>query len=236
MAKVALLPLKTHPRFPEENRRRLENKIREIERERADLILLPECTLTGYVYELEDLKKFGEPLTGSTFSFMSRMAKRLAAYICFGIVERSGEKFYDTGILIDRNGEIVLVQRKLSEKPPYSKGQEIVVKETELGKISCLICGDLFYPEAVGQIPDDLDLLLVPMARAFAGKSPDVEQWESKEKNIYIEAVKGMRALLVNALEYDVDEPSFGGALVVERGKLLAESPHGSDRILILEK
>ena len=44
----------------------------------------------------------------------------------------------------------------------------------------------------------------------------------------------GTTTLIVNALETGLPEPSFGGALVVDAaGRLVAESPHGTDAPLI---
>lgn len=45
-----------------------------------------------------------------------------------------------------------------------------------------------------------------------------------------------MTTAIVNALEVDTDDPSFGGALLVDgSGRLLAESPHGTDEPLIYD-
>jgi len=145
---------------------------------------------------------------------------------------------YDSGVLLNREGQIVLVQRKLSEKPPFQTGKQVEIAETELGKMAILICGDLFHAEAIAQLSDDLDWVLVPMARAFAGKSPDEHRWEKEERAEYLNAVRatGKTALLVNALDEGIEEPSFGGALIVNgKGKILAESPHGSDEVLLYE-
>jgi len=46
----------------------------------------------------------------------------------------------------------------------------------------------------------------------------------------------GVTTLIVNALEINTDDPSFGGAMIVSAdGELLAESPHGTDTVLMWE-
>ncbi len=235
---VALIPLKTKPRLPIENLRHLEAVLASIANSRPDLIVLPECTLTGYVYEEEDLVQFAEPIPGQTVSTFAQLARRYQVHICFGMVEREGNRVYDSGVLLDREGRMLLVQRKLSEKPPFQNGERVKVAVTEWGKVAMLICGDLFHAQTVAQLPDDLDWVLVPMARAFAGQSPDPQRWESEERAEYLKAVKavGHTTFLVNALEEGGEEPSFGGALIVNgEGKMLAESPHGSDAVLLYE-
>ncbi len=85
----------------------------------------------------------------------------------------------------------------------------------------------------------DEDLLIVPMARGFAGRSPDWQRWEREERQVYLDAVAkvGVATVIVNALEIGEEEPSFGGALVVGAdGSLLAESPHGTDEILVHDR
>ncbi len=235
---IALVPLKTKPKSPIENLRHLETVLATIADSRPDLIVLPECTLTGYVYEEDDLSQFAEPIPGQTVSAFAKLARQYQVSICFGMVERDGTQVYDSGVLLDREGQIVLAQRKLSEKPPFQNGERVNVAMTELGKVAMLICGDLFHAEAVAQLPSDLDWVLVPMARAFAGQSPDQHRWESKERAEYLKAVKaiGHTTFLVNALDEGIEEPSFGGALIVNGdGEILAESPHGSDEVLLYE-
>ena len=236
--RVALVPLKIKPKMPTENMSRLEVRLSDVVYEQPDLIVLPECTFTGYVYKEDDLELFAEPVPGPTVSLVAQMARRYHTYICFGLVERVGGQMYNSSILLNREGHIVLVQRKLSEKLPFQTGNRVEVAETELGKIALLICGDLFDVSAIAQLPDDVHWVLVPMARAFAGQSPDRNRWETDERAEYLNAVRatGKTALLVNALDEGIEEPSFGGSMVVGgNGELLAEVPHGSDDVLLYE-
>lgn len=236
--RVALEPLKTRPRQPEANLAELRSQLRGLASFAPDLVVLPECTLTGYVFGEDDLQRFAEPLGGQTTEVMAELARALGAYLNFGFIERADNRFFDTGVLLDRSGQPVLVQRKLSEKPPFSAAERLNIAETELGKQAILICGDLFYEDALEQLPEDLDLLLVPLARSFAGTSPDPVRWQREERNEYREGVKaaGVTAFLVNALEVGGDSPSFGGAMVVSAdGEVLAETPHGSSEPLLWE-
>jgi N-carbamoylputrescine amidase len=236
--RIALIPLKTKPRHPKKNYHHLETVLASIANAQPDLIVLPECTLTGYLYAENDLARFAEPIPGETLAAFARLARQYRAHICFGMLERAGTQVYDSGVLLDREGRMISVQRKMSEQPPFQNGTQVEAAETELGKVAMLLCGDLFHAEAIAQLPDDLDLVLVPMARAFAGKSPDRQRWETEERAEYLQAVKtvGKTALLVNALDDGIEEPSFGGALVVDGdGKILAEAPHGSDDVLLYE-
>jgi predicted amidohydrolase len=58
------------------------------------------------------------------------------------------------------------------------------------------------------------------------------------ERQVYLEAVKkaGRPAVIVNALEDAPSEPAFGNAMVVSaNGELLADSPHGTDEMLLYD-
>jgi len=124
------------------------------------------------------------------------------------------------------------------EKPPYAVGDGVRSLPTELGRLSVLICGDLFDEGVVRQIDPALDLLLVPMNRSFDGASPDAARWEREERAVYIEAVRaaGVTTAIVNALEVGTEEVAFGGALLVAGdGRLLAESPHGTEEMVVYD-
>lgn len=79
---------------------------------------------------------------------------------------------------------------------------------------------------------------MVPMSRSFDGLSPDTQRWENEEREVYLEAARrvGITTVLVNALETCSPDGSFGGAMIIQTdGTLAAESPHGSDEILVYD-
>jgi predicted amidohydrolase len=194
--------------------------------------------LIGYLYEKEELIRFAEPLSGKTNTQLSALAREYGVYLCCGFLEATNKGIFNSAAIIDKSGRIIHVQRKVSEKPPFANGSEVLSVSTPFGKIAILICGDLFDDLTIEKMDKPVDLLLVPMSRSFDLKSPDQNRWLKEERSAYLEAVKraGCLTVLVNALESDVDEGSFGGALVVnEEGHLLAESPHGTDRLLIYD-
>jgi predicted amidohydrolase len=235
--RVALIPLKTVPRDIEANIRQLATVLPKVINARVDLVCLPECTFTGYLYEIQDFEHFAEPILGSrTFQAVRNTARTCQVYLCFGMLEQTRAGVYNSAILMDRAGEVVHIHRKVNEQPPFINGSKARGVDTDIGRLGILICGDLFSDEAIAQFSKSLDLLIVPMARSFANKSPDRSRWEQEERQIYLDAVKkvGMTTVIVNSLEIGEEEPSFGGALVVSsEGEILAESPHGSDKILI---
>lgn len=237
--RVCLLPLKIEPGDPAKNLRHFEQRLQEIAPHQPDLICLPECAFTGYLYEEADLTRFAEPIPGGMTAAISQLARSYHSFICFGMLEGTPQGVYSSAVLVDRASQVSLVQRKIIEQPPFATGSEVHIADTEFGWMSILICGDLFDDTVKSRIDPRTQLLLVPLARSFEGKSPDLERWLKEERQTYLDEVKktGILTLMVNSLEdATIPEAAFGGALIVRGdGAVLAESPHGSDQALIFD-
>lgn len=239
--RLCLIPLKITSRDVAANLVELKRRLREVSCPRPDLVCLPECALTGYLYEDADVQRFAEPIPGPTTERMSALARECKIFLCFGLLEVSDKNFknfFNSAVLLDRHGKILLHHRKICEHPPFTNGTTVRSAETELGRLAVLICGDLFDEDAMAQLDNSIDLLLVPMARSFDQRSPDVERWLCEERQVYLDGVKAVSitTAIVNALEIAEEDASFGGALIVDRdGRLLAESPHGTDEALIYD-
>jgi predicted amidohydrolase len=236
--RVCLVPLKIESRNPSANLRHFKVEIESIAEDKPDLVCLPECAFTGYLYEEDDLSRFAEPIPGPTVVEMAQVARRHQIYLCFGLLERTPSGVYNSAVLLDKQGQVLLLHRKNVEQSPFVKGTRVESVETDFGKLGILICGDLFHDEVAGKITNEWRLLLVPMARSFDGRSPDQERWEREERSAYLEAVKkaNVPAVVVNSLEIGTAEGSFGGAMVIDaEGRVLAESSHGTDETLMYD-
>ena len=152
MMRLCLVPLCIELRKPDKNFRHFLTQLDQVRPHQPDLICLPECCFTGYLYEETDLARFSEPIPGPLTSEMSRLARVNNVYLCFGMLETTPQGVYNTAILLDRTGAIVSTHRKLSEKPPFINGDSVSSVETEWGKLGMLICGDLFTEEVVARL------------------------------------------------------------------------------------
>lgn len=234
--RICLIPLKTEARRPDINFERLTKRLEKAMKHVPDLVCFPECTLTGYLSDASDLERFAEKVPGPTMEKIGRLARENSVYICFGLLESTADGVCDTAVLLDRTGNIVLKHRKINEKPPFSNGSKIDFADTMLGRIGILICADLFDKTVTEKLDPGIDIILVPMFRSFDGRSPDEARWIGQERGVYVDAAKatGKTVLMVNALECVDNEPSFGGAMIVNgQGRILAESRHGTDNELI---
>lgn len=237
--RIAAIPLRTVPKKPEINKRELERRLEEAMVFEPQMVFLPECTLTGYLYRENDLKEFAEPIPGPTSDYFSRLSRQYGIFLGAGILESTGEGFYDSAILTGPDGNILLHARKINEKPPFRTAKEPSISTIDGIRLGVLVCGDLFHEYAPGKMKEkNPHIIWVPLARSFPNRSPDPERWNSEEREIYRKQASKLNAyvVMVNALETGVQEPSFGGAMAVNpSGRILRESPHGTDEILIID-
>jgi predicted amidohydrolase len=134
------------------------------------------------------------------------MARRHGIHLCVGLDEKDGADLYDSAILIDDTGQILLKHRKiilLSElmTPPYSPGRDVVIARTKFGKMGMLICADTHEQPILARMARlKPDLLLVPYGYA------------EKEK-AWPEHGKQLERVVTNAAKA-VDAPVVGTNLV----------------------
>jgi predicted amidohydrolase len=156
--RACIVPLKIESRNPITNLQNFKIQMELIARWEPDLICLPECTITGYLFEEGDLSQFAEPIQGPMVTRMIDIARKYQVYLCFGLLEHSPTGVFDSAVLLDRQGQILCLQRKNAEKPPFINGTLVESVKIEFGKMSILICGDLFNDEVLRKIKSDLQL------------------------------------------------------------------------------
>ena len=108
---------------------------------------------------------------------LCKLAKENNISICIGLAEKENDKLFDSAILINNEGEIILKHRKINilkelMTPSYSEGADIITVNTEFGKIGILICADSFKKEVLLKMKElKPDLLLIPYGWAAAENS-----------------------------------------------------------------
>jgi len=149
---------------------RIESAVAEAASAGARIACLPETAIYGWVNpEAHDR---AHPIPGTDSQRLCEIAKRHKAFLCVGLAEKDGNDLYDSALLIDDTGRILLKHRKiilLSElmTPPYAAGDEVHVVQTEFGRIGLLICADTHDPEILTRMAQlEPDLVLVPYGYA----------------------------------------------------------------------
>ena len=148
----------------------------------AQVVLLPEAMDLGWT-DPSALTQ-AEPVPGGKASeLLSKMAREHGVYVCSGLTEKDGETVYNSAVLINPEGEIILLHRKINEldigHPYYALGHQLSVCETELGTIGLMICadastGDHVIPRALAYM--GADVILSPSAWAVAADHNNFEE------------------------------------------------------------
>lgn len=133
-------------------------KVKELAEKNAhlnpDLILVPEFFNTGV--SVPEFKKLAETEEkNETLEFLAEIAKEHNSYLLAGsIIETKDGKLYNTSRLLDRQGEQIAVYKKIhlfdsfggNEDSYCTRGDEIVVADTDFGKIGMSVCFDIKFP------------------------------------------------------------------------------------------
>ena len=131
------------------NVRRAGEAARAAAKQGANLVCLPEAADYGWLYQ--DARKDAFPIPGRYTDFLCSLAKELKVWVCGGCLERDGDRVYNSAVIIDRRGRIVLKHRKISTLPEitahiYDAGPKdgVSTAETEFGRLGLTICADNF--------------------------------------------------------------------------------------------
>lgn len=150
--KLAMIQMTVKGAAPDENRAHALAKMLEASRNGADIALLPEAMNLGWTDPSATTQ--AEPIPdGPTCKAFIDAAKELNIMVCAGIVEKTKNAVYNSAVLIDSTGELLLVHRKIHEIEPglqyYKTGDTLAAVETSLGKIGVMICADAFIEHQV---------------------------------------------------------------------------------------
>ena len=152
------------------NLARIENAVAEAAGMGADIACFPETAIYGWVNP--EAHERAHPIPGQDSRCLCEMAAQYEIHVCVGLDEKDGQHLYDSAILIDDAGRILLKHRKiilLSElmTPPYSPGSEVRAAQTKFGKVGVLICADTHEQDILEQMARlKPDLLVVPYGYA----------------------------------------------------------------------
>ena len=120
----------------------------------SDLILLPEIWPSGF-FCFDRYEPDSETMDGPVVTLFRERAARRGCHILMGsLVEREGDRIYNTSVLLDSKGEIIAKYRKIHlfgyrsrEKAILTPGKDVVVAKTPWGIAGLSTCYDLRFPE-----------------------------------------------------------------------------------------
>jgi predicted amidohydrolase len=118
---------------------------------RPAVLVFPELWTTGYLAEKEYLR-LAEPIPGPTTRLLAQAARRSGVYLMAGsIAEKRGRSLYNTALLFDPRGRLVLRASKVHlwdrEVDHFAAGDTYRVARTPAGAFGVMICYDGDFPE-----------------------------------------------------------------------------------------
>jgi predicted amidohydrolase len=119
----------------------------------AGLVIFPEMFLTGYNIG-EAVFSLAEPAAGPSADAAEKIARDSGVSILYGYPERSGNRIFNSALLIHPNRGAIANYRKThlygtEEKRLFTPGDDLVLADLDGLKVGILICYDVEFPEAV---------------------------------------------------------------------------------------
>jgi len=152
MFKLALLQMHIEGGNKKRNLSHAEVMITEAVKNAADIVLLPEAINLGWAHPSAKFEADSIP-AGETFTMLSDVAVQNKIYVCSGLIEKSGDKVFNSAVLISPKGDLILDHRKINELEIghefYSQGNKLNVCHCDLGSIGLMICSDAFAEQKV---------------------------------------------------------------------------------------
>ena len=136
-----------------------------------------------------------EPIPGPSTDAVATVARAQRVNIVFGMIEKQGSQLFNTGVLIDRDGNIIgkhhKVQLPLSDAAQgITPGSSVEVFDTDFGRIGILICQDISFPEPAREAAlKGAELLVVPI-------------WGGKKTLMHARAVENGLHLAASGYDY----------------------------------
>jgi predicted amidohydrolase len=238
--RIALAQTESSRNDIEKNLSKFANFIAEAKRKRAELVIFPELSLTGYALR-DQIYEMAEPIPGPSVNYVSKLAEKNNVYVIFGMPELSDNTqatLHNSSVLVGPSGYIGKYRKMylpthsvFEEKRYFRPGYEEAVFETELGKLGLIICYDLYFPEAV-RLPRLEGAQLIVCISA----SPSV-------RRAFFETLTSARAIentaflaFVNRVGIEDGLQFWGGSrLLGPNGKVLAQGKYDEEDLVICD-
>ena len=212
--------------------------VNEALRQGAELVVLPECMNTGYLFDSADhCRALAESVPDGAFvSAMSALARKHDIFIASGITEWDGARgrIFNSGVMLDRRGEVAVHYHKqflaTHDQNWFSFGERgCPVVDTDLGRIGLMICFDGRIPEIARSLALQGAEIIVDMANFFAMDQADM--WgpaRSYENGVWL--VAATKAGYERSIYYP------GGSMIVDpNGRVVAKMPYDRHGVIVAD-
>ncbi|MWA12405.1 nitrilase-related carbon-nitrogen hydrolase [Streptomyces sp. BA2] len=223
-------------------RSRVSSLVREVaERERPDLVVLPELWTTG-AFAYESFASEAESLEGPTYEAMAKAASDAGVWLHAGSIperDAAGDPsvdLYNTSLVFSPDGELAASYRKIhrfgfdkGEAVLMGAGSELVTVRTPDAAIGLATCYDLRFPELFrGLVDAGAEMFVVPAGWPARRR----EHWTLFARARAVEDQVYVLACGTGGTHAGV--PQAGHSIVVDPwGEVLAEAGDGEEVLTV---
>lgn len=186
----------------QDNIKRLQEKIRQLEKDGAELIVIQELHNGLYFCQTEDTDVFdqAETIPGPSTEVYGQLAKELGIVVVLSLFEkRAAGLYHNTAVVIENDGSIAGIYRKMHipDDPAYYEKFYFTPGDlgfnpidTSVGRLGVLICWDQWYPEAARLMAmAGAEMLIYPTAIGW--ESTDSEDEKQRQLDAWITIQRG---------------------------------------------
>lgn len=214
----------------EQNVTRIDQKIRQLSRDGAELIVLQELHNGLYFCQTEDVALFdqAEPIPGPSTEHFGALARECGVVLVLSLFEKRATGLYhNTAVVMEKDGSIAGKYRKMHipddpayyEKFYFTPGDlGFTPIQTSVGKLGVLVCWDQWYPEAARIMAlRGAQLLIYPTAIGTESTDTPHEQARQLEAWITVQrghaVANGIPLVAVNRVGFEADPSGATGGI-----------------------
>ncbi len=208
-----------------------------IEREDADLFVLPELALSGYVFESRaEALALAQRADGPEFDAPALLAREKGATIVLGFAERASEGLYNSSLMLTPDGRRE-VYRKIQlfyrEKEIFLPGNMPPSVHDVAGvRLGMMICFDWIYPEVARSLALAGADILCHCSNLVLPYCPDAMVTRSIENRVF-----SMTANRIGSEKRAGEDLTFIGMseIVSPRGEILARAGTDTEEVVVVD-
>jgi predicted amidohydrolase len=237
MVRVAVAQIETVLLDPQANLQKIDRWTQTAADRGADLVVFPECAITGYDLSAEEASHVAESIPGPRTKRLAELCAKRDILVVVGTLEEAGEgNLFNTALLMGPEGVLGKYQKThlpfLGVDRYLMQGSQISAPvKTPLGSLGLLICYDLRFPEPTRVLAlAGAEIVLLPTAWPRAATLyPDfMARSRAAENRVYLVAAD--RVGRENKTHY------LGRSVMVgPDGETLAEASVDTEELLIAD-
>jgi predicted amidohydrolase len=200
------------------------------EQNNVDILCFPECYLQGYILDEFEARRVSLDLNSSEFKSILEKLKTDKVTLILGIIERDGEKIYNTAVVIEEEKLIGKYRKHFihNKENIFICGVDFPVFEKNNIKYGINICYDSRFPEsAEALVKKGAQIIFCPLNNSLPHDKAD--EWKDKYIQYLINKAKMSGCWIVSADVVEKSESNTGygcTSLISPEGKIIEYLAH----------